>query len=275
MRRFRLAVTAVAIVSATLALAGCGGGAGRSLADVQKDNKLVVGVKYDSPPFGSLNPSTNRPEGFDIDIAEAIGKKILGGNGNVELKKVDTSTRIPLLQQGEIDLSVATITITDDRKKQVDFSEPYLPSGMAIMVPSKSSITSPPDLQGKTNCITAGSTAGDLVANALQSKYRVSTQRTVLDSYPTCLLALKQGRVDFIGTDQGILLGLAKGGGDVKVIPELLTDEPWGIAVRTGNDKMVAAVNNALNELFRDGTWTALYNKWLGQAPPQGWPPAQ
>jgi len=275
MRRFRLVVTAVAIVSATLALAGCGGGAGRSLADVQKDNKLVVGVKYASPPFGSLNPSTNRPEGFDIDIAEAIGKKILGGNGNVELKKVDTSTRIPLLQQGEIDLSVATITITNDRKKQVDFSEPYLPSGMAIMVPSKSSITSPPDLRGKTNCITAGSVAGDLVANALQSKYGVSTQRTVLDSYPTCLLALKQGRVDFIGTDQGILLGLAKGGGDLKVIPGLLTDEPWGIAVRKGNDKMVAAVNNALNELFRDGTWTALYNKWLGQAPPQGWPPAQ
>lgn len=275
MRRFRLVVTAVAIVSATLALAGCGGGAGRSLADVQKDNKLVVGVKYDSPPFGSLNPSTNRPEGFDIDIAEAIGKKILGGNGNVELKKVDTSTRIPLLQQGEIDLSVATITITNDRKKQVDFSEPYLPSGMAIMVPSKSSITSPPDLRGKTNCITAGSVAGDLVANALQSKYGVSTQRTVLDSYPTCLLALKQGRVDFIGTDQGTLLGLAKGDRDVKVIPGLLTDEPWGIAVRKGNDKMVVAVNNALNELFRDGTWAKLYNKWLGQAPPQGWPPAQ
>lgn len=247
---------------------------GGALEQIKSRGELRVGVKYDSPPFGSLNPATNAPEGFDIDVSRELAKHIVGSKEDLKFTNVSTATRIPLLQQGEIDLSVATITITNDRKAQVNFSTPYYPSGMAVLVPEGSPLAAAKDIAGKTNCTTTGSVAGDLVAKAAKDKYGIDEIKSiVLGTYPECVLALKQKRADFIGTDQGTLVGLAKQSKGVKLLPELMSNEPWGIAVKKGDTELLTAVNKALNDMFRDGTWTALYKKWVGDQPPAGWPP--
>ena len=95
---------------------------------------LRVGVKYDAPPFGQLDPRTNQVTGFDIDIARAIAKTILGDENKVQLVQVTSANRIPQLQNGNIDLIIATMTITKDRLEQIDFSNVYYRAGQSLLV---------------------------------------------------------------------------------------------------------------------------------------------
>ena len=103
---------------------------------------LRVGVKYDSPPFGALDPRTSQVTGFDIDLARAIAKTILGDENKVQLVQVTSVNRIPQLENGNIDLIIATMTITQDRLKQIDFSNVYYVAGESLLVKKSSPIDS-------------------------------------------------------------------------------------------------------------------------------------
>ena len=94
-----------------------------------KRGKLVVGVKNDTNLFGLKNPSTGQVEGFDVDVAKALAKKILGDEKKLELKEVTSKTRIPLLKNGDIDAIIATMTITEERKKRWIFQMYILKQG--------------------------------------------------------------------------------------------------------------------------------------------------
>ena len=97
--------------------------------------------------FGLKNPSTGEVEGFDIDISKALAAEILGDETKVEFKEVTSKTRIPLLNNGEIDAIVATMTITEERKKEVDFTDVYFDAGQSLLVKKGSSIKSIDDLK--------------------------------------------------------------------------------------------------------------------------------
>lgn len=105
-----------------------------SLEAIKKEKTIVFGVKNDTRLFGLKNPSTGDIEGFDIDIAKAIAKEMLGEKAKVEFKEVTSKTRIPLLQKGDIHAIVATMTITDERKKEVNFSDVYFEAGQSLLV---------------------------------------------------------------------------------------------------------------------------------------------
>lgn len=107
---------------------------GSSLETIKKDKKIIFGVKNDTRLFGLKNPSSGDIEGFDIDIAKAITKEILGDEGKAEFKEVTSKTRIPLLQKGDIHAIVATMTITEERKKEVNFSDVYFEAGQSLLV---------------------------------------------------------------------------------------------------------------------------------------------
>ncbi|GJM81520.1 hypothetical protein HMSSN139_40160 [Paenibacillus sp. HMSSN-139] len=158
-KRWRL--IGIAAVCALAVLAGCasnGGGsnaagdggntapaAGESgagaLGKIKDRGKLVVGVKYDTKLFGLKDPASGNVEGFDVDISKAIAKHILGDENALELKEVTSKTRIPMLNNGEIDMIVATMTITEERKKEVDFSDVYFQAGQSLLVKKGSPIT--------------------------------------------------------------------------------------------------------------------------------------
>ena len=130
------------VAALTFVLAACGGddsedsdsgsegeSSSSALERVKENDKIVWGVKNDTKLFGLKNPSTGEVEGFDIDIAKEITAIILGDASKVEFKEVTSKTRIPLLNNGEIDAIVATMTISEERKKEVDFSDVYFEAG--------------------------------------------------------------------------------------------------------------------------------------------------
>ena len=125
-----------------------GDGTAGTLQDIRARGKLTAGVKTDFPPFGFLdNKGVNK--GFDIDIAKALSKELFGKGDAVEFVSVTSENRIPFLTSGRVDLVMATMTITEERKKEVDFSTPYFVTGQTMLVRANSKITKYQDLAEK------------------------------------------------------------------------------------------------------------------------------
>lgn len=255
----------VAIISIVL-LAACGSdddsssGSGENVLDsIKESNTMVFGVKNDTRLFGLKNPSTGDIEGFDIDIANEIAKGILGDDATVEFKEVTSKTRIPLLQNGEIDAIIATMTITDERKEQVDFSDVYFEAGQSLLVPKGSSIQSIDDITSNTKVLAVkGSTSADNI--------RELTDAQVLEfeNYSEAFTALKAGQGDVLTTDNSILYGMAVEDPDYEVVGGTFTDEPYGIAVKKGQTELLDEINRVLAEIQENGTYAEVYNKWFG-----------
>ncbi|WP_419872543.1 ABC transporter substrate-binding protein [Candidatus Pristimantibacillus sp. PTI5] len=273
-----LTVTLMMMVISVFVLAGCGGEkgnnrsgstdgnteAGSSLLDTIKSRgKLVVGVKYDTKLFGLKNPANNEVEGFDVDIAKALAKSILGDETKLELKEVTSKTRIPMLDNNEIDLIIATMTITEERKEQVDFSEVYFKAGQSLLVKKGSAIQSIDDISKGTKVLAVkGSTSVD---NIIEK----TPDATVLefDNYQDAFAALKAGQGDVLTTDNAILYGMMAQDAGYEVVGEPFTDEPYGIAIKKGETALVDAVNEELAAMKSSGEYKKIYEHWIGEAP--------
>jgi putative glutamine transport system substrate-binding protein len=230
-----------------------------SLDAIKKRGTIKIGVKYDAPPFGVLSPQTNQVTGFDVDIARAIAKKILGSPDKVELIQVKSDNRIPLVQNGDIDAFVATATITPARMKTIDFSNVYYRAGQSLLVKRGSAIKSYKDLDGKGVCSVQGSTPEQTIRR-LVPKANVVT----FETYPECLTALRGGRVDAVTTDNVILGGFeAQDPSQLELVGGLFTFEPYGIGIRKGNTSLTKAINEVLAEMKKSGEYAKLHEKWL------------
>jgi len=230
-----------------------------SLAAIKKRGVIKIGVKYDSPPFGSLNPTTNTVTGFDIDIAHAIAKHIFGDASKVEISQVKSDNRVPLVQSGDIDAFVATTTITPARLKVIDFSSVYYRAGQALLVKKGSSIKSYKDLDGKSVCSLQGSTPEQTIRRMVPRANVVT-----FETYPECLTGLRNGRVDAITTDNVILGGFVEQDPtNLEVVGGLFTFEPYGIGVKKDNTTLLKAIDDTLAELKRSGAYQQMHETWL------------
>jgi putative glutamine transport system substrate-binding protein len=176
-----------------------------ALAKIKERGTLYAGVKYDTNLFGLKDPGTGKVEGFDIDIAKAIAKDILGDENKIELKEVTSSTRIPMLDKGDIDMIIATMTITEDRKKQVNFSDVYFEAGQSLLVKKGSDIKGIDNLKGKKVIAVKGSTS----AKNIRAK-APDAEVIELGNYAEAFTALKGGKGDALTTDNSILIGMTK-----------------------------------------------------------------
>ena len=256
----------VSLISIAL-LAACGGNDDSSnssgknvLESVKESNTMVFGVKNDTRLFGLKNPSTGEIEGFDIDIANEIAKGILGDEANIEFKEVTSKTRIPLLQNGEIDAIIATMTITDERKEQVDFSDVYFEAGQALLVKKGSPIQNIDDITSSTKVLAVkGSTSADNIRELTDA------QILEFENYAEAFTALKAGQGDVLTTDNSILYGMASEDSNYEVVGGTFTDEPYGIAVKKGQTELLNEINRVLEEIRENGTYDEIYNKWFGE----------
>ncbi|MBC6973800.1 glutamate ABC transporter substrate-binding protein [Bacillus sp. Xin] len=259
----------------TLIIAGCGGkketskevskeSSGGNIVDqIKKRGKLVVGVKNDTNLFGLKDPATGKVEGFDVDVAKALAKKILGDESKLELKEVTSKTRIPMLKNGDIDAIIATMTITEERKKEVDFSDVYFKAGQSLLVKKGSKIKSIDDVKSGVKVLAVkGSTS-------TQNVRKKSPEATVLEfeNYSEAFTALKAGKGDVLTTDNAILYGMAKQDANYQVVGKIFTDEPYGIAVKKGATDLTKAINDLLKEMKANGEYDKLYEKWIGEKP--------
>lgn len=251
-----------ALMMVVCTLGACGG---KSVADQdiaktsREKNQIVWGVKYDTRLFGLMDIATGEVRGFDIDIAKALTEKMLGRDGNAIFVEVTSKTRIPLLKNGNIDAIIATMTISEERKKQVDFSDVYFDAGQSIMVQKDSPIQSVNDL-GANNTVLAvkGSTsAANIREHAPDAKI------LELENYSEAFTALQSGQGDVMTTDNAILLGMAASNPNYKLVGGTFTNEPYGIAINKNQENFLNEVNQALKEIHEDGTYDEIYQKWF------------
>ncbi len=269
MKMKKLTVSAILSCILLFVLSGCGGSkettteAANVLEQIKKRDKLVVGVKYDTNLFGLKDPSSGKVQGFDIDIAKALAKEILGDENKVELKEVTSKTRIPMLNNGDIDAIIATMTITEERKKEVDFSDVYFKAGQALLVKKGSKIKGLEDVKSGVKVLAVkGSTSS-------QNVRQKSPEATVLEfeNYSEAFTALKAGQGDVLTTDNAILYGMQKQDPNYEIVGDIFTDEPYGIAVRKGEKELVNVINDFLKELKSSGEYNKIYEKWIGEQP--------
>ncbi|WP_413364451.1 transporter substrate-binding domain-containing protein [Lysinibacillus sp. 3P01SB] len=259
------------VAALTFVLAACGsddsegtsGSDGDSSASalekVKENDKIVWGVKNDTKLFGLKNPSTGEVEGLDIDIAKEITAIILGDASKVEFKEVTSKTRIPMLNNGEIDAIIATMTISEERSKEVDFSDVYFEAGQSLLVKKGSPIKSIEDLDASTKVIAV---KGSTSAQNIREK-APDAQVLEFENYAEAFTALKAGQGDTLTTDDSILYGMASEDNNYELVGGQFTEEPYGIAMKKGSDDLVQAINDALAELKENGKYDEIYEKWI------------
>jgi glutamate transport system substrate-binding protein len=236
--------------------------AGTTMARLNEAGKVTIGTKFDQPGFGLLNPD-GVPEGFDVEIAKIVAGKLGIEPENITWTETVSANREQFIKDGRVDFIVATYTINDTRKQQVDFAGPYYEAGQDIMVakgnPEK--IEGPEDLAGKNVCSVEGSTP----AQNIRDNYPEATL-TLFDVYSKCADALSAGQVDAVTTDNVILTGLVSGSpDDFELVGNPFTKEPYGIGLMLGDTEFRNFINDVLEESYEDGSWADAWDRTAGK----------
>lgn len=252
-RRGVLAIVTLAAVLGT----GSHAQAQSTLEVVKKRGKLVAGVKTDFPPFGTVD-SSGKNVGFDVEVAHRFARALFNDENQVEPVAVTSGNRIPFLQSGKIDIIIATVTITDERRQVVEFSDPYFISGSLLLVPKTSSVKGLDDLAGKTVAVVQGAIQ-DKDVDELQPK----ANRVKFGKVSEAVLAVKGGRADAYVHDDIVILSLAKENSDLKAVGKPFRPRPYGIAVRKGDTEFIGWVNAELKKMRADGSYDRLWRKYF------------
>lgn len=246
---------------------------GTLLRKAQDRGKIVVGVKYDVPTFGYLNPRNNQLEGFDVDLGKAIAREVLGSETRAEFTQAKSADRIPFLNAGQVDLILSTMTANEERAQQIDFTDTYYVAGQSLLVKKDSNVTGIRDLGAKTVCSVSGSTSEKNIREKAPQ-----AQVVLFGAYSECLPAIDSGRADAVTTDDIILLGFVKAAPErYKVVGGQFTIEPYAGGVAKGNAEFLTAVNDAIKKIKASGEWKKIYEKHLlgvpvpRDAPPVDW----
>lgn len=239
-----------------------------TMAAIVKKGKITIGVKYDVPLFGVLDPVTKKVDGFDVAIGKEIAKALGLKEEQIEFVEAISANRIPYLQEDKVDLIISTMTINAERKTQIEFSRPYYLAGQSILVKNdNTTIKTVDDLNGKKVCSVQGSTS----ENNIKAK-APRADLTSFTTYSACVSAMKDGRVEAVSTDDIILAGFASKDQSLKLVGGTFTTEAYGIGMKKGKTDLAKFVDGVLNAMMQDGRWEKLYTQFPGTAP--GLPPA-
>ncbi len=219
------------------------------LNNIMKRGTLIVGVKTDTYPFGFYDKKGHF-SGYDAALARLIARGILGNEKKVKFVPVNASDRMMKLYSGDVDMIIATMSVTPKRQEILDFSNSYYTAGQAVLVKKGSNIKSLRDLNGKRAIIVFGSTSERSLRTAVPN-VGIRGYKT----YPEAYNALKTGKADAIVSDDTILLGLALKDDSVELLPKRYTKEPYAVAFRKGAESkdLIRAVNQVIELETRNG----------------------
>jgi ABC-type amino acid transport substrate-binding protein len=250
---------ALLLLLGLLSLFHSGEGLTGTLQDVKGRGKLIVGVKTDYPPLGFLDKKGVH-KGFDIDIAKALSKELFGKEDAVEFVSVTSENRIAFLTSGKIDVIVATLTITEERKREVDFSIPYFITAQMILVRADSKITKYQDLAGEKVATIRGSTGDIAIREMVPDAERIKFERNF-----EALQALKERRVEAFVQDFVLLYALIQKTRGVKMAGlQPFRPGRYGLAVRKGDKEWLDFINATLTKMKETGEYGKLLDKWFG-----------
>lgn len=240
-------------------------------ADVQKIKDrgvLKVGCKSDIPKFSLQNTATSEYEGFEDDLAYEIAGEIFGCTADeakekklVEFEGVTAKTRGPLLENGELDLVIATFTITDERKETYNFSTPYYTDAVGLLVNKDSGIESIENLDGKIIGVAQSSTTKDGFQKYVEEKgLEVKPQFQEFDGYPALAQALATKQIDCFSVDRAILAGYVNEKN--QILSDRFAEQDYGVASAKENTGLAAAVEKKVTSMLSDGSMKELQDQW-------------
>ncbi|WP_461164868.1 glutamate ABC transporter substrate-binding protein [Arthrobacter sp. R4-81] len=272
-RRKSLLVAASAALA--LSLSACGGGgttttnptvaekptfaAGSTMEKLSSAGTIKIGTKFDQPLFGQKGLD-GKPVGFDVEIGKLIAAKLGIAADKIEWVETVSANREPFIEQGRVDIVVATYTINDKRKQVVSFAGPYYEAGQALMVnKDNTSITKPEDVKGKKVCSVTGSTPAATIVEKYQAELVPAA------TYSACLEPLRNKQVEAITTDNVILAGFVNKEPDAFKLAsdETFTKEPYGIGLKKDDTEFRNWINDQLEEFASDGSYK---KAWEGTA---------
>lgn len=255
-RHFRRAVAA-GLLAATAAGFAALPAAAQTVDEIKSKGKLTVGMLVDFPPYGITN-AENQPDGYDADVARLMGKHM---GVEVDLVPVTGPNRIPFLLTNKVDLLVASFGITEERAKQVQFSDPYASIDVVLLAPKDTEISNPEDLKGHRIAVTRASTQ-DLAVTSSAPK---GTKIMRFDDDATAMQALLSRQVDGLGVSTLVAQEINKLDPSAGYEPKFtLRRQFQGIAMRQNQSDLTAWVNGFLAEAKGSGELNAIHRKWLG-----------
>jgi glutamate transport system substrate-binding protein len=251
-RRIGIALAAVAVLGSGVAACGQSASSASLVDKAKNDKKLTIGVKYDQPGLGLKLPN-GKVDGFDVATAKYVAGKLGVPESGITWKETRSANRESYLQQGQVDLVLASYSIIPDRLNKVTFGGPYYVAHQDTLVRGDDdSIKTVKDLKGKRLCQVAGSNSWKRVTD----DEKVPNVKLVpASAYDECITKLQGKSIDALSTDDLILAGYsARQPGKFKLLNKPFTDEKYGIGIRKGDKKGCEAVNKAVTSYYSDGT---------------------
>lgn len=240
----------------SLFIAGCGSNT------TNNDKVWRVGTDATYAPFGFKEKNTGKLDGFDIDIITAIAKE---EGAEVDIQNLNFDALLPALQSNTLDIAISDMTISEERARSVDFSNPYYIAGSGLVVNTdNTNITSFKDLEGKHIGVSIGSTGAEIAGKIPNADVRQFN--LIIDAF----LELQNRGVDVVINDTPVneFYVANKGRGIAKVVGEDYDAAPLGIAVKKGNTELLDKINSGLSKIKENGKYREIYKKWFGKEPP-------
>ena len=276
--RFQKVMAAAAATVLGLTLAACGDDedSGTDLSDVEQAEDLTgfpaelsdageikIGVKIDQPGIGYQEPGADAPSGFDIEMGRIVATRLGIDEDNIEWVETVSDNREPFLENGTVDIVIASYSITDERRAVVGQAGPYYVTGQQLLVreDDKETITGPDDLANVKVCSVEGSTSLETVEKEYGAK------PVPFATYSECVEQLENETVDVVTTDGAILLGYAAQKPDeLEVVGDPFSEERYGIGYPKDAEGMCEFLNETIEGSFEDGTWDSAFEATLGES---------
>ena len=261
-RRRTLVVLLVALTGVAAVACSSGGQVKTptTVSGAADGGKLTIGISFDQPGLGYKEGDSSGAgsySGFDVDTAIYVAQALGVPKENITWVQADLADRETLLENGDVDMVFSTYSITDDRKKVVDFAGPYFLAHQDLLVRrNETDITGPDTLNGRVLCSVTGTTSSQYIKDHYLGKITL----TEYPRYSDCVAALANSQVDAVTTDDVILAGFAAQDqykGKLKLVGHGFTDERYGVGIPKGDTDRVNQVNDALKQYIADGSWKA------------------
>lgn len=260
-KKMRTLVGATLLAGCTAFALGAATAAAETIDQVKQKGELTIGMLVDFPPYGILN-TENKPDGYDADVARLLAKDL---GVKVNIVPVTGPNRIPFLLTNKVDVLIASLAITPDRAKQVQFSHPYSAAQIVVFGGKGTKIEKAEDLAGKRIGVARASTQDIAVTKVAPKDANIRR----FDDDASAMQALLSGQVDAIGCSTTVAAQIAKRSPDQFENKFVLLQQEMAVAMRPGEPNTVKTINELVDKNIQNGEFSKLYQKWLGSPLPE------
>lgn len=232
-----------------------------TIDDVKAKGELTIGMLVDFPPYGIMN-TDNKPDGYDADVAKQLAKDL---GVKINIIPVTGPNRIPYLLTNKVDMLIASLAITPERAKQVQFSHPYSAAQIVMFGGKDAKISKPEDLSGLRIGVARASTQDIAVTKVAPKDANIRR----FDDDASAMQALLSGQVDAIGCSTTVAAQIDKRAPNRFANKFVLLQQEMAVAMRPGEPKTLEAVNKLIDKNIQDGEFSKLFQKWLGAPLPE------